>query len=290
MSGPNAIRAFQKSLLGAAPQLHRALPWSSVSDPWAILVSEVMLQQTQVARVIPAWLNFLELFPTPQVCAAAPLADILRAWQGMGFARRARNLQLAAQVIVYDFEGVVPSTPEALRTLPGVGAYTAHAVASFAFREPVAVLDTNVGRVVARAIANETLSAKRAQEVATELLGTTDSAQWNQLMLDLGAQFCRATPLCDTCPVASVCAWRRAGGPDPAVRSGGVSTPQTRFAGSLRQQRGLVLRNLGPTPMSRAVLERQVGIDSVRLSEVLDGLVSDGLVERRKSSYCLPGD
>jgi A/G-specific adenine glycosylase len=266
------------------------LPWSSVSDPWAILVSEVMLQQTQVARVIPAWLNFLELFPTPQVCAAAPLADILRAWQGMGFARRARNLQMAAQVIVKDFEGVVPSTPEALRSLPGVGAYTAHAVASFAFREPVAVLDTNVGRVVARAIANETLSPKRAQELATELLGTTDSAQWNQLMLDLGAQFCRAKPLCDACPVASACAWRLAGGPDPAVRSGGVSTPQTRFAGSLRQQRGLVVRSLGSTPMSRAVLERQVGIDPVRLPEVLDGLVSDGLVERRKSSYYLPGD
>jgi len=261
-----------------------------VSDPWAILVSEVMLQQTQVARVIPAWLNFLELFPTPQVCAAAPLADILRAWQGMGFARRARNLQLAAQVIVDQFGGSVPSTPEALRSLPGVGAYTAHAVASFAFRQPVAVLDTNVGRVVARAIANETLTAKRAQEVAAELLGTTDSAQWNQLMLDLGAQFCRAKPLCDTCPVASVCVWHRSGGPDPAVRSGGVSTPQTPFAGSLRQQRGMVLRSLGATSMSRAVIERQAGIDPVRLQEVLDGLVSDGLIERHKTSYCLPGD
>jgi len=290
MSGPNAIRAFQESLLDAAPQLHRSLPWSSVSDPWAILVSEVMLQQTQVARVIPAWLNFLQLFPTPQVCATAPLADILRAWQGMGFARRARNLQLAAQVIVEKFDGAVPSSVEDLRTLPGVGAYTANAVASFAFGEPVAVLDTNVGRVVARAIANETLSPKRAQGVATELLGTVDSAQWNQLMLDLGAQFCRAKPLCDTCPVAPVCAWHRSGGPDPASGSGGVSTPQTRFVGSLRQQRGLVLRSLGSTPMSRAVLERQAGIDPVRLPEVLDGLVSDGLVERRKSSYYLPGD
>jgi A/G-specific adenine glycosylase len=261
-----------------------------VSDPWAILVSEVMLQQTQVARVIPAWINFLELFPTPQVCATAPLADILRAWQGMGFARRARNLQLAAQVIVEKFDGAVPSSAEALRTLPGVGAYTANAVASFAFGEPVAVLDTNVGRVVARAIANETLAPKRAQEVATELLGGSDSAQWNQLMLDLGAQFCRAKPLCDTCPVASACAWHRSGGLDPATGSGGVSTPQTRFAGSLRQQRGLVLRSLGSTPMSRGVLERQAGIDPVRLPEVLDGLVSDGLVERRKSSYSLPGD
>jgi A/G-specific adenine glycosylase len=261
-----------------------------VSDPWAILVSEVMLQQTQVVRVIPAWLNFLELFSTPQVCAAAPLADILRAWQGMGFARRARNLQLAAQVIVDQFGGSVPSTPEALRSLPGVGAYTAHAVASFAFRQPVAVLDTNVGRIVARAIANETLTSKRAQEMATELLGTTDSAQWNQLMLDLGAQFCRAKPLCDTCPVAPVCAWHCSGGPDPAVRSGGVSTPQTPFAGSLRQQRGMVLRSLGATSMSRAVIERQAGIDPVRLQEVLDGLVSDGLIECHETSYCLPGD
>jgi A/G-specific adenine glycosylase len=261
-----------------------------VSDPWAILVSEVMLQQTQVARVIPAWLNFLQLFPTPQVCATAPLADILRAWQGMGFARRARNLQLAAQVMVEKFDGAVPSTVEALRTLPGVGAYTANAVASFAFGEPVAVLDTNVGRVVARAIANETLSPKRAQGVATELLGGGDSAQWNQLMLDLGAQFCRAKPLCDTCPVAPVCAWHRSGGPDPASGSGGVSTPQTRFVGSLRQQRGLVLRYLGDRPMTRGLLERQTGIDADRLQEVLDGLQSDGLIERTKTSYCLPGD
>jgi A/G-specific adenine glycosylase len=290
MSGPNAIRAFQESLLEAAPQLHRSLPWSSESDPWAILVSEVMLQQTQVARVIPAWLNFLELFPTPQACATAPLADILRAWQGMGFARRARNLQLAAQVIVENFDGAVPSTAESLRTLPGVGAYTANAVASFAFREPVAVLDTNVGRVVARAIANETLSPRRAQAVATELLGGSDSAQWNQLMLDLGAQFCRAKPLCETCPVASACVWRQAGGPDPATGSGGVSTPQTRFDGSFRQQRGLVLRYLADRSMTRGVLVRQAGIDSGRLHAVLDGLLRDGLIERTKTAYSLPGD
>jgi len=249
-----------------------------------------MLQQTQVARVIPAWTSFLEEFPTPAACATAPLAQVLRAWQGMGFARRARYLHECAKTIANVHGGLVPPTVTELRALPGIGAYTAHAVASFAFHEPVAVLDTNVGRVVARAIANRRLTAREAQEVATELLPTSDSAQWNQLMLDLGAQFCKSKPLCEACPVQRHCRWRQRGGDDPAIKSGGVSQPQSKFAGSTRQQRGLVLRALGLEAATKRQLLTFDGIDAARLDDVLAALTSDGLISRRGPKYQLPGD
>ncbi len=249
-----------------------------------------MLQQTQVARVIPVWTRFIDEFPTPEVCAAAPLAQVLRAWQGMGFARRARYLHECAKTIVDIHHGRVPQAVAELRALPGIGSYTAHAVASFAFNSPVAVLDTNVGRVVARAIANRRLTPREAQAVASELLVTSAPAQWNQLMLDLGAQFCRATPLCDECPVRRHCEWHQQGGDDPAIKSGGVSKPQSKFAGSKRQQRGLVLRALGAGPSTKRQLGEVDGIDENRLDEVLAELSLDGLVARRGSKYQLPGD
>ncbi|EQD35037.1 HhH-GPD family protein, partial [mine drainage metagenome] len=137
--------------------MRRDLPWIDHPDPWAILVSEVMLQQTSTARVIDPWRRFLERFATPAALADAPLADALAAWAGLGYHRRARDLHAAAGLVVTRFAGEVPSSLEDLRSLPGVGPYTASAVASFAFHAPVAVVDTNVGRILARAWANRTL-------------------------------------------------------------------------------------------------------------------------------------
>ena len=128
----------------------RDLPWRRVRDPWAILVAEVMLQQTQAPRVVPKWEAFLESFPTPPACADAPLGDVLRLWHGLGYPRRARNLHLAAQEIVDRHGGVVPDALDELLALPGVGAYTARAVLAFAYEQDVAVADTNIGRVLAR--------------------------------------------------------------------------------------------------------------------------------------------
>ena len=283
--------AFRTALLHSAPALRRDLPWIGHGDPWAILVSEFMLQQTQTARVVAPWRAFLVAFPTPATCAQAPLGAVLRAWEGLGFHRRAKFLHEAAVVITRDFAGVVPNTVSELRQLPGVGAYTANAVASFAFGRPVAILDTNVGRILARAVANERLSPKRAQELADELRGEADSRLFNQAMLDLGAQFCTSRPQCDACPVASACRWRRDGGADPAVHSGGVSKKQSAFIGSDRQIRGRLLAVLRARPASTADLLESAGTsDEGRFHTILASLVSDGLIERNRSRWQLAGD
>jgi A/G-specific adenine glycosylase len=246
-----------------------------------VLVSEVMLQQTQVARVLEPWHRFLSSFPTPEACADAPLSSIIRHWEGLGYHRRAKALHAAARMIRDQFDGRVPSDPIALRSLPGVGEYTASAVSSFAFGARVAVLDTNVGRVLARAVANRTLSVREAREFSRDLLPVRGVAGHNQAMLDLGAQFCRSTPVCESCPLATVCRWRIEGGDDPAPRSAAVSRPQSAFEGSDRQVRGRILAVLRREGVSLNALVKDVApLDPARLERVLSGLERDGLVER----------
>jgi A/G-specific adenine glycosylase len=288
-SGPSDLVAFRRALGNAAPALRRDLPWLHRPQPWAVLVSEVMLQQTSTSRVIQPWRRFLEKFPTADSCADASLAEVLVAWSGLGYPRRAKSLHEAARIIRDDFDGEVPHSIDDLRALPGVGEYTSHAVASFAYGQPVAVLDTNVGRVLARALANRPLTMSAARELSQALLPERDAATFNQAMLDLGAQFCRATPRCNECPLASSCAWRRDGGDDPAPRSAAVSRPQAPFAGSNRQLRGRVLRALHDGPRAKARLVRELGVAPARAEVVLDSLVHDGLVTKVARSYALSG-
>lgn len=239
-----------------------------------------MLQQTQSLRVVGPWLKFIERFPTPESCAEAPLSEVLRVWSGLGYPRRARALHSAARQIVNEHGGAVPASYEGLRSLPGVGDYTASAVSSFAFHLPLAVLDTNVGRVLARALVNRSLSAKEARQVAGSLLAKGDSAPHNQAMIDLGALFCRSIPRCETCPVSRACRWRNEGGPDPAPKSAGVSAPQAKFAGSDRQLRGRILREVLDRPQSRAMIRRAIGeVDDVRFERLVESLRRDGLIE-----------
>jgi A/G-specific adenine glycosylase len=285
--GPSDLVAFRRALIKAAPSLRRDLPWLNSPDPWAILVSEVMLQQTSTSRVIDPWRRFLEKFPTATSCAEASLAEVLVTWSGLGFPRRAKSLHDASRMIRDEFGGQVPRSVEELRRLAGVGEYTSHAVASFAFGHHVAVLDTNVGRVLARALLNGSLRLGAARELAQELLPSDDAARFNQAMLDLGAQFCRAAPRCDVCPVASICAWRQGGGPDPAPLSAGVSRPQPRFDGSNRQLRGRVLRALNDGPRAKTRLVRELAVAPARAEIVLDSLVRDGLVTKVARSYSL---
>jgi A/G-specific adenine glycosylase len=285
--GPSDLVAFRRALRTAAPSLRRDLPWLNSPQPWAVLVSEVMLQQTSTSRVIGPWVRFMETFPTVDACADASLAEVLVAWSGLGYPKRAKFLHEAARRIRDDFEGQVPREMIELRTLPGVGEYTSHAVASFAFAQHVAVLDTNVGRVLARALANQRLRMSDARELAQTLLPKSDEATFNQAMLDLGAQFCRATPRCEECPLASSCAWRRDGGPDPAPLSAAVSRPQATFAGSNRQLRGRVLRALHGGAQSKTRLVRELDVEVARAELVLDSLERDGLVTRVARSYSL---
>jgi A/G-specific adenine glycosylase len=264
-------------LAWGAPRL-RDLPWRQTRDPWSVLVSEVMLQQTQVSRVIPRWRAFLARFPTPHECAAAPLGEVLREWQGLGYPRRARNLHSAAGMVAE--LGGFPRDLEGLLALPGVGPYTARAVLAFAFEADAAVVDTNIARVYARVV-GERLTAKRVQAIADSACPVGEAWAWNQCLIDLGAIVCRPRdPECGECPVRADCAW--AGdleAPDPAVGSSGVSTRQVRFDGSDRQARGRLLKALIDGPVVRTQVAGIMRRDRPTADRLVRSLIDDGLCQ-----------
>jgi A/G-specific adenine glycosylase len=262
----------------------RELPWRDRSaSPWAVLVSEVMLQQTPVARVLPVYLEWVRRWPAPADLAAAAPGAAVRAWGRLGYPRRALRLHEAAAAVVERHDGRVPSSYEDLLALPGVGAYTAAAVASFAFRSRHPVLDTNVRRVLARTVsgrAQPTVSLSAAERRVAEELLPDDAdlaATWAVAVMELGALVCTArAPRCADCPVADLCRWHAGGHPD----QDGPPRRIQRFAGTDRQVRGLLLAVLreadGPVPGGRLDV---VWSDGDQRRRALDGLVSDGLVE-----------
>jgi A/G-specific adenine glycosylase len=285
------IAPFRQAVLFASQGLRRELPWIGSEDPWAIFVSEVMLQQTSTARVIEPWGRFMAAYPTPTACARSPLSDVLRLWSGLGFPRRAKSLHEAARLMSEKFDGAVPSTVSELLALPGVGPYTANAVASFAFHHDVAVLDTNVGRVLARGVANRALRTREANDIAARLVPPARSATFNQALLDLGAQFCTRAPRCQQCPVREECRWHREGGDDPAPRSAGVSRPQAAFEGSDRQLRGRIMKLLSEGAVSILELgERLNDVETSRVAPLLEDLVREGLISRRGQRLFLGAD
>jgi A/G-specific adenine glycosylase len=271
------------ALLAWAGAARRDLPWRATRDPWEVLVAEVMLQQTQVDRVVPRWRSFLRRWPDTSTCAAAPVADVLREWQGLGYPRRARWLHATATAIEQRHGGRFPDRLEELLALDGVGPYTARAVLAFAFERDVAVLDTNVGRVLAR-WEGRPLARAVAQSLADRLVPAGEGWAWNQGVLDLGATVCRPRPDCGRCPVRHWCAWQRAGrpDPDPAVGSAAVSRPQARYEGSRRQARGRLLAALAEGPVALDAVAAVVGRDDRDPAEarsVVESLVADGLAE-----------
>jgi A/G-specific adenine glycosylase len=279
---PEAVTAAV--LAWGVPRL-RDLPWRRTRDPWAVLVSEVMLQQTQVARVIPRWFAFLEAFPMPAACAAVPLGDVLRLWHGLGYPRRARNLHATAQRVVV--LGGFPDTLDGLLALPGIGPYTARAVLAFAFERDVAVVDTNIARVLAR-LHGRRLTPRVVQSLADELVPSGDGWVWNQVLMDLGAVLCRpAAPACAACPLGAVCAYRGEG-VDPALGSAGVSVRQAPYAGSDRQARGRLLAALvgGPVPAAAAPTLMDRGPEAA--ADLVAALVAEGLVARTADTLHLP--
>ncbi len=283
-------------LIGWWDAERRDLPWRRTRDPWLVLISEVMLQQTQVDRVLPYFETFAERWPTPEHFAAAELADVLAAWQGLGYPRRARNLWRTAAIITERHGGEVPTDLNDLLELPGVGPYTARAVQAFAFGIDTGVVDTNVGRILARWTGRR-LAPAEAQRIADELVPAGHSWAWNQAMMDLGAQVCtKRDPGCGRCPVQSWCAWagevlgsEHSGRPDPADRSAGVSARQAPFEGSDRQARGRLLAALsdGPLPTERAAAEMQLEHDAVRAQRLVAELIAEGLVSPAGSQLCL---
>ena len=261
----------------------RDLPWRRTRDPWAVLVSELMLQQTQVPRVLPRYEAFMVRFPTPAACAAAPVGEVVRAWAGLGYNRRAVNLHRTATALVEVHNGVLPADLDDLVALPGIGPYTARAVLAFAFEADVGVLDVNAIRVLARAW------GRRTQHEADALVPPGEGWSWNQAILDLGATVCtKRAPRCERCPILYECQWHRSGRgePDPA----GPGSRQSTFAGSDRQGRGRLVDALRTGPVQTADLPAVMGWpdDPSRAGTVAATLVADGLVSADGGEYRLP--
>ena len=247
-----------------------------------------MLQQTSVARVLPKFGSFIDEFPTPAVMAAAPLGDALRLWTGLGYPRRCRNLRDAAVAITEKHGGEFPRTLDELLQLPGVGQYTARAVLAFAFDETVAVVDTNVSRVLSR-LEGVSMPARTLQTLADSLVPDGLGWEWNQVVMDFGARVCTArAPKCGSCALARLCTWR-GNGADPAPNSAGASRPQARFEGSDRQARGRALRAVadGITDESDVLGSMRLD-DSARAGALVDALVSEGLLVRSGRCLTLP--
>jgi A/G-specific adenine glycosylase len=238
-----------------------------------------MLQQTQAARVVPVFRSFIRGFPTVQDLAAAPRREVLLAWAGLGYNRRAVWLSESARRIVVNHAGVVPCRVDELDRLPGIGPYTAAAIASIAYGMPVPAIDTNLRRVVARAVLGVDggeRSAGTVLEAATVWMDRSDPGAWNQAVMDLGREFCRPMPRCEGCPLAGPCAFRSSGrAPSAHPRS----SDATRFEGSFRQLRGTIVRTLRERPAaSIAGLAAATSQPAARVVVAVAGLEADGLV------------
>ncbi|MCK2237799.1 MULTISPECIES: A/G-specific adenine glycosylase [unclassified Crossiella] len=284
------------AVLGWFDRVARDLPWR---DPdctgWGVLVSEVMLQQTPVARVEPIWLDWMARWPVPSALAAAGQGEVLRAWGKLGYPRRALRLHAAATAIAAEHGDVVPADVDTLLGLPGIGAYTARAVAAFAYGQRTPVVDTNVRRVVARAVhgAADAGPPSTTRDLAdVEVLLPREparAARYSAALMELGAVVCVArSPRCADCPVYADCAWQRAGRPAYA----GPAKVVQKFAGTDRQVRGRLLDVLrgAPGPVSRAALDAAWD-ESGQRDRCLHSLLVDGLVEQTDNGmFALPGE
>ena len=288
----------------------RDLPWRAPGvTPWSVLVSEIMLQQTPVARVLPEYLRWIARWPTPAALAAEPAGAAIRQWGRLGYPRRALRLHETATILTTRHGGMVPADRDALLALPGIGSYTAAAVASFAFGQRHAVLDTNVRRVLARLVAGQPVPGAAPsvaeRRLAESLLPAEPAvaARWSVAVMELGALVCTAaSPRCGTCPVARDCAWLAAGRPsehkehrdpqEPAEELAEAPRRRSqRYDGTDRQCRGrllAVLRDSGE-PVGRADFDA-VWPGQAQLARALDGLIADGLVDPLPDGrFALPG-
>ncbi|MBW3084802.1 Adenine DNA glycosylase [Austwickia sp. TVS 96-490-7B] len=294
MSRPDAYE-LHRPVIDWYHQHARDLPWRHPDcTPWGIFVSEVMLQQTPVARVEPAWHRWMTRWPTPADLATDAPGEAVRAWDRLGYPRRALRLHAAAEAMVHRHHGAVPDTEADLLALPGVGAYTAAAVAAFAYGRRTTVVDTNIRRVHARLITGSALphpSLTRAETTLANTLLPTDTAtsvHWNVAVMELGALICTArSPQCGLCPVTNQCAWRRAGSP-PYV---GKAHRGQAWHGTDRQARGAMMAVLRSRPTAVTVDELHAAWpqDPIQRDRCLASLIEDGLVDTDDSGrYHLP--
>ncbi|MDQ4039253.1 MAG: A/G-specific adenine glycosylase [Actinomycetota bacterium] len=288
--GSGALRP--EVLLDWYAKAARDLPWrEGRTSAWGVLVSEVMLQQTPVARVLPIWQTWMRRWPDPAALSRATPADAVRAWARLGYPRRALRLHATAQRLVTDFGAAVPSSVKELESLPGIGAYTARAVAAFAFGARTPVVDTNVARVMARVISGHAragpsvVAADRAGMESLLPAEPARAASFSVAVMELGALVCTAaTPACTDCPIRADCAWQQAGAPDYT----GPRRAAQRFEGTDRQARGRLMDVLrsSPGPVLAADLDATWS-DAAQRRRALHSLLSDGLVERLRDGRCV---
>ncbi len=284
---------FVGPLLDWYAQHARDLPWRGpTASPWAVLVSEIMLQQTPASRVVPAYQAWLERWPTPRGLAAEPAGEAVRQWGSLGYPRRALNLHATAHIVTQRYGGAVPASREDLLALPGIGPYTAAAVASFAFGQRHAVLDTNVRRVLVRLLSGMALPPRTLSAAETRLAESmlpsqpAVAARWAVAVMELGALVCTNTkPACARCPLAPSCSWRLRGFPAAAERRTGQ-----RYPGTDRQCRGRLMAVLRQARGAAAKSELdQAWPDAPQRERALESLVTDGLAEPLADGrYTLP--
>ena len=280
----------------------RELPWRKTRDPYQILVSEIMLQQTQVSRVIDKYNAFIRQFPNVYSLATAPSSEVIRAWSGMGYNKRAVNLHRAANIIVHDHNGEVPKSMEALISLPGVGRYTASAIRNFAFGFQVPVVDINIQRVLGRVDRGALFDTdKLAWETAAKYLPSEEKTpEWNQSLMDLGAMVCTArNPVCESCPLVLNCS---ASIKFISMKDGKhtqtnlANKKKKKFFGSNRYYRGLIISELRDRtkPIQIDKLGKLIKPDysstgdAIWISDIISGLIKDGLIIVQKGMASLP--
>ncbi len=283
---PGALDSMRDALLAWYAADHRALPWRDTTDPYEILVAEVMSQQTQLERVVDAWEAFLERWPTVAALADTPRAEVVAFWSDhrLGYNRRARFLHESASIIAHDWDGSFPREPDELERLPGVGPYTANAVASFAFNNGDAVVDTNVKRILFRLCTASTDREPSYERLASRLMPPATSRQWNNAMMELGGVVCEKRPRCDE----GNCPWRRW---CDAYATGDFTAPdvpsQPTFDGSRRQFRGRIVRIVSEAgrvtcselgPRVRVDFDPADQDDRSWLRDLVESLAADGLV------------
>ena len=284
------MNIMQKRLLDWYRRSKRDLPWRHTKDPYAISVSEVMLQQTQVDRVKPKYDAWLKAFPTPKKLAAAKTQKILSLWSGLGYNRRALYLRKAAQVVVEKYGGRWPSDPEILRTLPGFGPYTAAAVAIFSTNRRMAAIDTNVSRVIQRVFFGTRIVQPKKLTNQAESVVPNESAVWHHALMDLGATVCISrTPRCGVCPLQNIC---RAY-PKILTQPRPTKKSRQRFTDSDRFWRGNIVRLLTvQETWTREALRRQLSeygiLPKPRFERILAQLAKDGVIIKQANTISLP--
>ena len=273
---PASPAMLRRRILSWYRRSGRDLPWRRTRDPYRVLVSEVMLQQTQVSRVLPAYRRFLRRFPTLRVLARAPLGDVLREWSGLGYNRRARDLHRVARI-----GRSLPRSVEDLDALPGVGAYTASAVACFAFDQPTAFADTNIRRVLGRAILGRLPTDREAVELDARFGSKREPARWHHALMDIGATICLARgPKCETCPIRGSCNYDGVERPLPRK--------QSPFGARDRRVRGAIVRHLARSARGLTFAALRRSIDDARVPRLVRVLADEGLVEVSSGRVRLP--